>query len=80
MCIVWFRPCRRPPYLKKVFNVSVEVSCQLVCCSWNACAGIIFFVVVMVQQRICLTAHALRQQFARSIEADALCFFGMNGM
>ena len=31
---------------------------------------------VMVQQRICLTAHALRAHFARSIEADILCSFG----
>ena len=86
--LVGLRPCCWPPYLQepfksarmlslklKVFDVAVEVSCQLVCCSWNVCAGINDFFFVLVQQRTCLTAHALRAQFARSIEADVLCFF-----
>ena len=38
------------------------------------------FVFVVVHQRICVTAHALRAQFARSIEADVRCFSGIDGM
>ena len=35
---------------------------------------------VLIQQRICLTARALRAQFARSIEGDVLSFFNRAGM